>query len=199
MPAETLIALFALAATAAWTPGPNNLMLAASGANFGLRRTIPHMLGVAGGCFAMMFAIAAGLGAMIAASPILKEAMRWLGAALLLWFAWRIFNAGRASAERRSRPLTFFEAAGFQWVNPKAWAMMLATSAQFVTGAAIWLESALCGLAFFISGIGASLVWASFGVAISRYLKNDARLRTFNAVMALTLVAFVILLLSGDV
>lgn len=197
MPAETLIALFALAATAAWTPGPNNLMLAASGANFGLRRSLPHAFGVAGGCFAMMFAIAAGLGAIIASSPVIKEAMRWLGAALLLWFAWRIANAGRASAETRARPLTFLEAAGFQWVNPKAWAMMLATSAQFVTGAAIWTESALCGAAFFVSGVGASLVWASFGVGIRRFLRDDARLRAFNLLMALTLVAFVVFLMLG--
>ena len=199
MSAETLVALFALAATAAWTPGPNNLMLAASGANFGLRRSLPHAFGVAGGCFAMMFAIAAGLGAVIAASPLLKDAMRWAGAALLLWFAWRIANAGRSNAEARSRPLSFFEAAGFQWVNPKAWAMMLATSAQFVTGAAIWTESALCGLAFLVMGVSASIVWASFGVGIGRLLQDDARLRIFNLVMALTLVIFVALLLRGDV
>lgn len=199
MPTETLIALFALAATAAWTPGPNNLMLAASGANFGLRRTIPHALGVAIGCFAMMFAVASGLGAIIAASPIVKEAMRWLGAGLLLWFAWRFANAGRATADARSRPLSFLEAAGFQWVNPKAWAMMLAMSAQFVSGENIWLESAICGFAFAFMGIFSSFVWTSFGVGIARFLQNDARLRMFNIAMALTLVVFVVLLLRGDI
>lgn len=194
MPMDTLIALFALASAAAWTPGPNNVMLTASGANFGLRRTVPHMFGVAAGCFLMMFSLAFGLGALIASSPLLKEAMRWAGAALLIWFAWRIANAGRANAEARARPLTVWEAAGFQWVNPKAWAMMLATSSQFVTGENVLLQSFLCGLAFFISAIGATFVWSAFGVGIGRFLKHPARLRAFNLIMAGTLLGFVVYL-----
>lgn len=197
MPLDIFLALFALALTAAWTPGPNNLMLAASGANFGLRRTAPHMLGVALGFPVMIFAVAMGLGAAIAASPGLREAMRWAGAALLLWFAWRIATAGKASAGRRSRPLSFIEAAGFQWINPKGWAMALATTAQFVTGAAVVTESLICAFAYLVAGLGSSLVWAGFGVGLGRVLSTEARLRAFNVTMGLLVAGFVVFLLQA--
>ena len=111
---ETFLALLTLALIAAWTPGPNNLMLASSGANFGLRRTLPHICGVAFGFPIMIFVVATGLGAIIAASAALQDVMRWAGAALLLWFAWRIATSGRAQDQSRARPLNFLEAAGFQ-------------------------------------------------------------------------------------
>ena len=198
MPLETLIALFALAATAAFTPGPNNLMLAASGVNFGFRRTAPHMLGVAVGMPVMVFAVAMGIGAVIVANPGLREAMRWAGAALLLWFAWRIATAGRATAGDRSRPLSLVEAAGFQWVNPKSWAMALATTSQFVTGENIWMESILCGLAYLFAGLGSSMTWTGFGVAIRRFLNSTVRLRAFNIVMAALIASFVVYLLRDS-
>ena len=192
---ETFLALLTLALIAAWTPGPNNLMLASSGANFGLRRTLPHICGVAFGFPIMIFVVATGLGAIIAASAALQEVMRWAGAALLLWFAWRIATAGRAEDERRSRPLNFAEAAGFQWVNPKAWAMAMATTAQFVTGSAVIVESLLCALAYAIAGLGSSIVWAGFGVWIRRLLSTDLRLRIFNVAMGLLIASFVAVLL----
>lgn len=195
MPIETFLALLGLAFAAAWTPGPNNLMLAASGVNFGFRRTIPHMAGVAFGFPVMIFAVAMGLGAVVAASPVLKEAMRWGGAALLLWFAWRIATAGEAKAEARARPLSFLESAGFQWINPKGWAMALATTAQFVTGANLWLESALCAVAYTLAGLGSSVVWSGFGVGLRRFLASPGRRRAFNFVMGLLVASFVVFLL----
>ncbi len=149
---ETFLALLALAAVAAWTLGPNNLMLASSGANFGVHRTLPHICGVAFGFPIMIFVVSMGLGAIIAASAALQEVMRWAGAALLLWFAWRIATARRAADQDRSRPLSFAEAAGFQWINPKAWAMAMATTAQFVTGSAVVLERLRCAFAYAIAG-----------------------------------------------
>lgn len=196
---ETFLALLTLALLAAWTPGPNNLMLASSGANFGLSRTLPHICGVAFGFPIMIFVVATGLGAIIAASPALQEGMRWAGAALLLWFAWRIATAGRAEDQRRSRPLNILEAAGFQWVNPKAWAMAMATTAQFVTGSAVIVESLLCSLAYAMAGLGSSIVWAGFGVWIRRLLSTDLRLRAFNAAMGLLIASFVFVLFRDAV
>ena len=194
MPFETLVALFGLAAAAAWTPGPNNLMLAASGVNFGFRRTIPHIAGIVLGFPVMIFVVGIGVGAVIAENETIREAMRWGGAALLLWFAWRIATAGKAEAADRSRPLTIWEAAGFQWINPKSWAMAMATTSQFVTGANIWLESAICGGAYVIAGLGATTTWSAFGVAIRRFLNSEIRLRAFNITMGLLIASFVVFL-----
>ncbi len=195
---DTFLALLALALLAAWTPGPNNLMLASSGANFGLRRTLPHICGVAFGFPIMIFVVATGLGAIIAASAAVQEVIRWAGAALLLWFAWRIATAGRAEADATARPLTFVEAAGFQWVNPKAWAMAMATTAQFVTGSAVIMESLLCALAYTMAGLGSSVVWSGFGVWIRRLLSTDLRLRIFNISMGLLIASFVFVLFRDE-
>jgi threonine/homoserine/homoserine lactone efflux protein len=195
---ETFLALLTLALIAAWTPGPNNLMLASSGANFGLRRTLPHICGVAFGFPIMIFVVATGLGAIIAASAALQDVMRWAGAALLLWFAWRIATSGRAQDQSRARPLNFLEAAGFQWVNPKAWAMAMATTAQFVTGSAVIVESLLCSLAYAMAGLGSSIVWAGFGVWIRRLLSTDLRLRIFNISMGLLIASFVFVLFRDE-
>lgn len=195
---ETFLALLALAAVAAWTPGPNNLMLASSGANFGVRRTLPHICGVAFGFPIMIFVVAMGFGAIIAASAALQEVMRWAGAALLLWFARRIATARRAADQDRSRPLSFAEAAGFQWINPKAWAMAMATTAQFVTGSAVVLERLRCAFAYAIAGFGCSIVWSALGVWIRRLLSTDERLRVFNIVMGLLIASFVFFLFQDD-
>lgn len=195
---ETFLALLSLALIAAWTPGPNNLMLASSGANFGLRRTLPHICGVAFGFPIMIFVVATGLGAMIAASAALQDVMRWAGAGLLLWFAWRIATSGRAQDQTRTRPLNFLEAAGFQWVNPKAWAMAMATTAQFVTGSAVIVESLLCSLAYTMAGLGSSIVWSGFGVWIRRLLSTDLRLKIFNISMGLLIASFVVVLFRDE-
>lgn len=198
MTQETFLALLSIALIASWTPGPNNLMLASSGANFGVLRTAPHIAGVAFGFPVMIFAVAMGIGAAVAESPALREAMRWGGAAMLLWFAWRIASAGRARGGARARPLTLAEAAAFQWINPKGWAMALATTSQFVTGASVLRESLLCALAFVFSGLGSSLVWSGFGAALRRLLSNDRRLRAFNLVMGALIASFVLFLFRDE-
>ncbi|HEU0220874.1 MAG TPA: LysE family translocator, partial [Paracoccaceae bacterium] len=132
MTADSFLALLGLAAAASWTLGPNNAMLAASGVNFGLRRTVPHIAGVVLGFALMLFVVALGLGEVFERLPELKIALRWLGAAALLWFAWRIANASNPGGSAGgARPIGFLEAAGFQWLNPKGWAMCLAVISQF--------------------------------------------------------------------
>ncbi|MEO1121599.1 MAG: LysE family transporter, partial [Pseudomonadota bacterium] len=118
---ERLLALAAFAFASTWTPGPNNIMLANSGATFGYRASQPHAFGVALGFPIMLFLIALGLGELFKASPVFRETLKWAGAALLLYLAWRIATAGRTKTAGGGRPFTFVEAAGFQWINPKAW------------------------------------------------------------------------------
>lgn len=187
MPIDSLIALFTLAMAGSWTPGPNTLMLAASGANFGLRRTMPHVFGVIIGFPVIIMAVSFGVGGVIATSPTIGIAMRWAGAGLLLWFAYRTATSGRAQTKTRARPLTFIESAGFQWVNPKGWAFALATATQFVTGQNVLIEGAICAAMYFFVGFAASTSWTVFGVGIRRFLSTDSRLRAFNLTMGAAL------------
>lgn len=198
MAPETLTALLGIAFAAAWTPGPNNAMLASSGATFGFRRTAPHMMGVAFGFPVMMFAVALGLGELFRQSEALRDALRLAGAALLIWIAWRIAHAARpGSGGRAARPFSFLQAAAFQWVNPKGWAMCVAVVAQFVTGAAPVREALIASAAFLVAGLTSSASWAGFGSAIGRLLSTDGRLRAFNWLMAALVAASVALIFAG--
>lgn len=183
MSPDLLLALFGLALATLWTPGPNNLMLANSGATFGLRATLPHLFGVALGFPVMLFLVATLLGEAFERSELLRETLRWAGVALLLWLGWRIAFAGRGKAGARARPFRFHEAAAFQWVNPKAWAMAVSVAASFVTGAAPLREAATCAGVFTLMGLGSAFGWTGFGAMLRRWLSTDARLRAFNLTM----------------
>ena len=123
---------FALAMTI--TPGPNNVMVMASGLNFGYRRTVPHMLGISVGFPVMLIAVGAGLGAIIQGHPDVHRTLSYVGAAYLLWLSWKIATAAAAEAGAATgRPIGFFQAAGFQWVNPKAWIIALGAVATFTS------------------------------------------------------------------
>jgi threonine/homoserine/homoserine lactone efflux protein len=193
MPVDSLIALIGILMAAMWTPGPNNLMLASSGATFGLRATLPHVVGVFLGFGFMFFVVALGLGEMFEKFPILHLALRWMGAGLLLWVAWRIANA-KAPGEpgARTRPLTFAQAAAFQWVNPKGWAMCVAVVGQFMHGEhSIILAGILAAVATF-GGITSATGWAVFGALLQRKLRSPFRLKMFNLSMASIIVAGVV-------
>lgn len=189
------LALFATVAT--MTPGPNNLMLMASGANFGLRATLPHMAGVSVGFPVMLMAVGLGLGTVFERYPLLHDLLRWAGTAYLLWFAWRVATAaGTGRAEGRGRPLSFLEAAGFQWVNPKAWMMAISAFAVYSVGdaASPVTQSLLFGAVFAAIAAPSVTVWAAFGSAIGRLLGSGRTLRAFNLAMASLLAASVALL-----
>lgn len=184
MSLESFIALLMLAIAASWTPGPNNALLAASGVNFGLRRTLPHISGVWIGFPVMVFLVGSFLGEAFQQSAPLREILRWGGAALLMWVAWQIATTGGLpSAARTAQPFSFWQAAAFQWVNPKGWVMAIAISAQFVSSEAPWLTATLVALAFAIAGLSSSLAWAGAGQLLRRVLAAPARLRVFNAAM----------------
>jgi len=189
--------LIGFAVATSVTPGPNNLMLMASGANFGFRRTLPHLFGVAFGFMAMLLALGIGLGAAFEAVPELLAVLRWLGLAYLLYLAWRIASAS-GSLDRRGggRPMTFPEAALFQWLNPKAWAMILALlGAYSLEGMAPEAQLAAMVGVFLVFGMPCNWLWAGFGVAIGRLLQRPSYRRAFNVAMALLLIATMVPLL----
>lgn len=177
------------------TPGPNNTMLAASGANYGLRRTLPHFLGVSFG-FPAMFLIVAILGKEFLANPVIHGVMKWLGIAYLLWLAFAIAMAkpkagGNGSAP--SRPLSFWQAALFQWINPKAWIIVAGAIATYTLPGS---DSATASLVLATILLGVSLLtsigWTLVGVGVSRVLTVPESLRLFNWAMAALLVASLI-------
>ena len=185
MPQETLLALFTLCVGTLFTPGPNNAMLAASGANFGFRRTLPHLLGVALGFPLMLLIVGLALGGIFQASALLREGLRWGGAALLLWIAWKIARSGGiGSKSEGAHPLRFHQAMAFQWVNPKAWSMAIAATSQFILPEAPLVTAAAVAATFMTLGLSSSATWTYAGQAIARWLTTARRLRVFNLVMA---------------
>jgi threonine/homoserine/homoserine lactone efflux protein len=188
-----LWALLGFALTTSITPGPNNAMLTASGANFGFRRAVPHMLGIIVGFPAMVLAIGLGLGTVFSALPWLHVALKYVGAAYMVYLASRIATAERGKGAAATKPISFFEAAGFQWVNPKAWIMGVGALAAYTAPEApVWSEAARVAGAFVVTGIISSTLWCGFGVAIGRLLTSDRAFRLFNYAMALALVASLI-------
>ncbi|HKK37532.1 MAG TPA: LysE family translocator [Paracoccaceae bacterium] len=185
----TLIpALAAFAFATSITPGPNTLMLMASGANFGLRRTLPHMLGVGIGFTVMLAGVGLGVTELLAAVPALGLALKLACAAFLLRLAWRVAHAGPADRAARARPMSFLEAAAFQWINPKGWAMALAAVGVYAPGegaAAVLVTAAVFG-AVNLPSVGA---WAAAGRMLDRWLAPPRRRRAFNRTMALLLLA----------
>ncbi|MEX2650649.1 MAG: LysE family translocator [Alphaproteobacteria bacterium] len=186
-------AAFALAMSA--TPGPNNAMVAASGATYGFARTVPHILGISVGFPAMLIAVALGAGAVLTRYPVVHDVMRWLGAAYLVWLAWRIATA-RPAAEstdrprHRDRPLGFMEAALFQWVNPKAWVIALAGIATYTgSGETAFGRALVLAVVFFVTCVPSTALWTGVGVGAARLLRTERGLRAFNLALAALLVA----------
>jgi len=186
--------LLVFAVTSTMTPGPNNVMLTASGATFGFRRTLPHMLGISLGFPAMVLAVGLGLGGVFVAVPAVHEVLKYAGAAYLLWLSWRIARAWRKETEgSAARPMTFLEAALFQWVNPKAWMIAVGSVAAYTSVEGnVWVEIGFIVVIFLVVCLPSTMAWAGFGVAIGRLLRSDRLLRVFNVTMALLLVASIV-------
>ena len=185
---QILLALAGFAFVTSVTPGPNNMMLLASGANFGVRRTVPHMLGISLGFGVMVMILGLGVDRLIASSPALAQAMKWLSLGYMAWLAWKIANAGQPRSEGggTGRPLTFLQAAAFQWVNPKAWAMGLGALSAYAAGAG---GALVVALVFALVNLPAVSIWAVLGQQMRSLLSTPARLRLFNVSMAVLLVA----------
>ena len=189
MSLDALPALTGIAVSMTWTPGPNNAMLSASGANYGWRRSVPHVMGVAVGFPVMLVLVALGLVRALDAFPAMVEILGWIGFVMLAWFAWRIATAAGTADGVQGSPLTFFEAIAFQWVNPKAWALAIYITAGYAVGEAALSNTLLAAGVFLLSGLASSYTWAVFGAGIGKTLKHGRRLRCFNLGMALILLA----------
>ena len=185
---QLLAALALFAFVSSITPGPNNTMLMASGANFGFRASVPHLAGVALGFFVLVLAVGLGLGRVFAAWPQLHEVLAVAGGAYMLWLAWKIATAtGIAGAEAGGRPQTFWQAAAFQWVNPKAWAMALGAVTTYAPQAHYNANILLVSLVFLSVNTPCVMTWTGFGVGLRRFLDRPAILRGFNLAMAILL------------
>lgn len=186
---DIFLALVAFAFVSSITPGPNNLMLMASGANFGFRRTIPHMLGIGLGFTFMVLLVGAGLVQVFDAYPISYLILKAASVVYLLYLAWKIAHA--APAQRHagaSHPMSFFQAAAFQWVNPKAWAMALTATTAYAPGQTV-NAILLVALIFGLINLPSVSTWTVLGQQMARILTNPRRLTVFNWTMAALLVA----------
>lgn len=189
MSPEILLALVVFAFVTSITPGPNNLMLLASGANFGFRRTIPHMLGISAGLLILLLAVGFGLGAILETAPWLYTALKAAGGAYLLYLAWRLaFARALGEAKAGERPLSFGGAALFQWVNPKAWLLAIGAMAAYTSAEHYAWSILVVGLVCTAITLPSVSAWAGFGTALRTWLSDPLRLRWFNGVMGLALV-----------
>jgi threonine/homoserine/homoserine lactone efflux protein len=172
------------------TPGPNNVMLTASGATFGFRRTLPHMLGISVGFGIELLAVCAGLGAIFTRWPDMQTALRWIGALYLLYLGARMLSAGPAKGGVSTRPVTFMEAALFQFLNPKAWVMTITAASLFLPHELGVLAAGVYMLAIMVvMNFPCIAVWALFGSSLRRFLARPASRMGFNAAMAVALAA----------
>ncbi|CUH83529.1 LysE family translocator [Thalassovita mediterranea] len=186
---DLIPALAAFAFVTSVTPGPNNLMLMTSGANYGFRRSIPHMLGIAVGFTVMVALVGVGLMGLFDAVPVTYTVLKVAGIAYLLWLAWKIANAGMPDTSGRTgKPMTFLQAAAFQWVNPKAWQMALTAITLYAPDRSMW---SVLVVAMIFGAINLPTVssWTILGQQMSRVLSSPLRLRVFNVTMAALLVA----------
>lgn len=191
---ELVLAIALFAFSSGITPGPNNIMLMSSGLNFGIKPSLPHLAGICIGFPAMVLAIGLGLSTLFQSYPILHVAIKYIGITYLLYLAWLIANSSsKMEGKHTSRPLSFIQAAAFQWVNPKGWIRAVGAVATFTT-----LEQPLTGQVLTIASVFLSvafpcaIVWLGFGVALKRLLKNQRQQKAFNITMALLLVLSII-------
>ncbi|WOF74987.1 LysE family translocator [Parvibaculaceae bacterium PLY_AMNH_Bact1] len=198
---STLLPMFVFAIASTGTPGPNNIMVMTSGANFGYWRTVPHMLGIALGFSGMVVALGLGFSQLFAVYPQVHEMLKWMGTGYLLFLAWKIATAAKPEdaeangAKAEGAPLTFVQAALFQWVNPKAWMVGIAGLTAFTSNDGNYeLQTLIIAGVFLAVSFPLSSFWCSFGTIIGRFLTSLRSLRIFNGAMATLIVGSIVLL-----
>ena len=178
-----------------FTPGPNNILVASSGVNFGFRATIPHILGVTVGYPLMLLLVGVGLAKIFTDVPQVHTVLKYVCIAYLLYLAWRIAFApvGDGETQRMAKPLSFLQAAAFQWVNGKGWVVALsAVTTYTVINPTLWMQVvALAALSLFVT-LGSVITWTLFGALLRQYLHTDRRRRIFNYTMAALLTASIV-------
>ena len=167
-----------------FSPGPTVVMLTTSGARFGFRATLPHLLGVSIGTGLLAAASVLGVQSILFALPAIEFTIKLISALWILWLSWKLINASLAKAQNTDRPFTFFQAILFQVVNPKVWAVALAASAGFSSDLNIWAEAARLFLGFSLINLFVCLFWTSAGHLLASYLQRPVIWRIFMTTMA---------------
>lgn len=190
MNAELLVAFIAFAFVTSVTPGPNNMMLLASGVNFGIRRSLPHMLGISIGFMLLVIAVGLGLGQLFEQIPVLYNVLRYAGAAYLLYLAWKIANSGSPEGQKSgAKPFSFIQAAAFQWINPKAWVMAIGAITTYTPHENFTVNVLIIAALFAVVNCPSVGLWTAAGSFLRNWLSNPRVLRGFNISMALLLAA----------
>ncbi len=197
---DLLAALVLFAFVTSVTPGPNNMMLLASGVNHGFRKTIPHMLGISFGFGGMIVAVGLGIGQIFTLYPPTYLALKVVSVVYMLWLAWKIATSQPLSqdgSEAVGKPLSFLGACAFQWVNPKGWTMALGAISAYTVAAAYTHSLLVVGGVFTVVNFPTVCLWTMFGVGLRRWLTDPAKVRIFNITMALLLVASLVPIIMG--
>lgn len=192
------LALFVISTSG--TPGPNNIMLLSSGVNFGIKKSLPHVFGINLGFPIMIVALGIGLISLFAEFPSLYLTMKFVGISYLLFLAFKIaITPVSAEAKEQAKPISFVQAAAFQWVNPKAWIMAISAIVAFssATNASL-LELLSVALAYIVFGLPCSFVWLFAGAGLKGILENPLFVKLFNRVMALLLVLSIIPMINSE-
>jgi threonine/homoserine/homoserine lactone efflux protein len=187
-----LAALFSFAFVTSVTPGPNNIMLATSGVNFGIRRTVPHMAGITCGVLIIIIGTGLGLGTVFSHYPAVRQGLEIVGVLYTLWLAWKIATAGSLGGGDLPHPMRYGAAFAFQWVNVKLWLMAIAIVALYVRPGHTLADTATVTGAIALVNVPVMLMWAGFGAALRDTLQVPARIRIFNIAMGLLLAVSVI-------
>jgi threonine/homoserine/homoserine lactone efflux protein len=197
MTSEQSIAFFIFSLVAAITPGPSNVMITATGSAVGVVRGLACVLGASLGMGLLLFCASMGLGHLVLGQPMILKAMNWVGAAFLLWLAWRIVTAGPMSEARGATPVGFLGAALLQWVNPKGWLVAVGAASTFLqgTGGNPVLPAAAFGMLFFAAAFPSGLAWLVLGALLRPLLRDHRTARIFNTAMGAALAASVVMFL----
>jgi threonine/homoserine/homoserine lactone efflux protein len=204
---QKLLAISLFAFVMSVTPGPNNVMLLASGAQFGYQKTLPHIFGIIIGIAILLASVLLGLGLIFERYAQLYDLLKVVGSLYLFWLAWKIGtastedntlnNTGLHHTDKNRSPMTLIGAALFQFVNPKAWAMVIGSISSFTLAGEHYIESGLwIMLCFALMGFVAISLWAYLGVGIARLLTTNKRRKVFNYTMSALTVATLFLILK---
>jgi threonine/homoserine/homoserine lactone efflux protein len=188
---ELFISFVLFGIIAAVTPGPNNVMLTTTGLNFGVRRGLPHLLGICVGFPVMLALIGLGFATLFQLYPVLHVAIKIAGIIYLFYLAWKIaVSSGGVGEVSQSKPISFWQAAAFQWINPKAWVMGSSALAAYTTlDDSFFLQVLIICITFTLITLPCAGLWLVFGAGLQHFLKNPRHLKIFNVVMALLLIA----------
>jgi len=190
-----LLSIISFAFATAMTPGPNNFMLLSSGLTFGYKKTLAHIVGVMVGFPVMIVAVGLGMGTVFEMYPALYDILKVVGITYLLWMAWKIATSSSSmgSDDEVKKPFTLLQAMLFQWVNPKAWVMVITAMGSFITSQEhAFLQVLVIAFTYLCIGFLSTNFWALGGVYLQKFISNTKSVKMFNRVMAVLIVLSVL-------